>query len=47
MGGIEYLSFLVDQGISNYLCRDKRHVDVEKISENAVYIKLINKRYTA
>ena len=31
-----------DLGIRNYLCRDKRQPDMEKVLENAVYIKLLN-----
>ena len=35
-----------DLGIRNYLCRDKRQSDMEKVLENAVYIKLLNMGYT-
>ena len=35
-----------DLGIRNYLCRDKRQPDMEKVLENAVYIKLQNMGYT-
>lgn len=35
-----------DLGIRNYLCRDKRQQEMEKILENAVYIKLFNMGYT-
>ena len=35
-----------DLGIRNYLCRDKRQPDMEKVLENAVYIKLLNMGYT-
>lgn len=38
--------YFEDLGIRNYLCRDKRQTDLEKILENAVYIKLINEGYT-
>jgi len=31
-----------DLGIRNYLCRDKRQPNMEKVLENAVYIKLLN-----
>lgn len=34
-----------DLGIRNYLCRDKRLADMEKVLENAVYIKLVNDGY--
>ena len=37
--------YFEDLGIRNYLCRDKRQADMEKILENAVYIKLINEGY--
>ena len=37
--------YFEDLGIRNYLCRDKRQPDLEKILENAVYIKLINEGY--
>lgn len=32
--------YFEDLGLRNYLCRDKRLVDIEKILENAVYLKL-------
>lgn len=38
--------YFEDLGIRNYLCRDKRQADLEKILENAVYIKLVNDGYT-
>ena len=38
--------YFEDLGIRNHLCRDKRQTDLEKILENAVYIKLINEGYT-
>ena len=38
--------YFEDLGIRNYLCRDKRQTDLEKILENAVYIKLINEGYS-
>ena len=38
--------YFEDLGIRNHLCRDKRQADMEKILENAVYIKLINEGYT-
>jgi len=38
--------YFEDLGIRNYLCRDKRQADLEKILENAVYIKLVNESYT-
>lgn len=38
--------YFEDLGIRNYLCRDKRQADLEKIMENAVYIKLVNDGYT-
>ena len=38
--------YFEDLGIRNYLCRDKRQTDMEKILENAIYIKLINEGYT-
>lgn len=38
--------YFEDLGIRNYLCRDKRQSDMEKILENAVYIKLVEEGYT-
>ena len=38
--------YFEDLGIRNHLCRDKRQADLEKILENAVYIKLVNDGYT-
>lgn len=32
--------YFEDIGLRNYLCRDKRLVDIEKVLENAVYLKL-------
>ncbi len=32
--------YFEDLGLRNYLCRDKRLVDIEKVLENAVYLKL-------
>ena len=29
-------------GLRNYLCKDKRNIDIEKILENVVYLKLKN-----
>ena len=34
--------FFEDIGIRNYLCKDKRNIDIEKILENVVYLKLKN-----
>lgn len=33
--------YFEDLGLRNYLCRDKRLVDIEKVLENAVYLKLL------
>lgn len=38
--------YFEDLGIRNYLCRDKRQPDMEKVLENAVYLKLTNEGYT-
>ncbi len=32
--------YFEDIGIRNYLCKDKRNIDIEKILENVVYLKL-------
>ena len=32
--------YFEDLGLRNYLCRDKRSLDVEKVLEGAVYLKL-------
>lgn len=32
--------YFEDLGLRNYLCRDKRFMDIEKVLENAVYLKL-------
>lgn len=32
--------YFEDIGIRNYLCNDKRNIDIEKVLENAVYLKL-------
>jgi predicted AAA+ superfamily ATPase len=32
--------YFEDFGLRNYLCRDKRFMDIEKVLENAVYLKL-------
>lgn len=37
--------YFEDLGIRNYLCRDKRLVDIEKVLENAVYLKLCQEGY--
>lgn len=37
--------YFEDLGLRNYLCRDKRLVDLEKVLENAVYLKLKNDGY--
>lgn len=37
--------YFEDLGIRNYLCRDKRLADLEKVLEIAVYIKLVNDGY--
>ena len=34
--------YFEDIGIRNYLCKDKRNIDIEKILENVVYLKLKN-----
>lgn len=37
--------YFEDLGLRNYLCRDKRLVDMEKVLENAVYLKLKQEGY--
>jgi predicted AAA+ superfamily ATPase len=37
--------YFEDIGIRNYLCKDKRNIDIEKILENVVYLKLKNSGY--
>lgn len=37
--------YFEDLGLRNYLCRDKRLLDVEKLLENAVYLKLVRDGY--
>lgn len=37
--------YFEDLGLRNYLCRDKRLVDLEKVLENAVYLKLCQEGY--
>ena len=37
--------YFEDLGLRNYLCRDKRLVDIEKVLENAVYLKLKQEGY--
>ena len=37
--------YFEDLGLRNYLCRDKRLVDIEKVLENAVYLKLKHEGY--
>jgi len=32
--------YFEDLGLRNYLCRDKRSLDIEKVLEGAVYLKL-------
>ena len=34
--------YFEDIGIRNYLCKDKRNIDIEKLLENVVYLKLKN-----
>lgn len=38
--------YFEDLGIRNHLCQDKRQIDMEKVFENAVYLKLKNLGYT-
>lgn len=37
--------YFEDLGLRNYLCRDKRLSDIEKVLENAVYLKLLQNGY--
>ena len=37
--------YFEDLGLRNYLCRDKRSLDVEKVLEGAVYLKLKRRGY--
>lgn len=37
--------YFEDLGLRNYLCRDKRLVDIEKVLENAVHLKLKHEGY--
>ena len=37
--------FFEDLGLRNYLCRDKRSLDIEKVLEGAVYLKLKRSGY--
>ena len=37
--------YFEDLGLRNYLCRDKRSLDVEKVLEGAVYLKLKRSGY--
>ena len=37
--------YFEDLGLRNYLCRDKRSIDMEKILEGAVYLKLKRSGY--
>lgn len=37
--------YFEDLGIRNYLCKDKRNIDIEKSLENIVYLKLKNRGF--
>jgi predicted AAA+ superfamily ATPase len=37
--------YFEDLGLRNYLCRDKRSLDIEKVLEGAVYLKLKRSGY--